>query len=168
MSGVSRIPAGYVSLLRPQREFVEPRALETEEIATVVEQFRRGAENAQRAGFDGVTLHAANGYLIDQFLQDCTNHRTDQYGGSVKNRARFLLEVTDAVISVWGAGRIGVHLSPSGESHDISDSSPATTFVHVARELGRRKLAFLFVRERQTADNLGSMLKNIRGRLRCQ
>lgn len=134
-------PAGHVSLLRPQREFVEPRVLETAEIAAIVADFRNGAENALRARFDGVTLHGANGYLIDQFLQESTNHRTDEYGGLVENRARFMLEATDAVVSVWGAGRVGMHISPRSQSHDISDSSPVTTFTHVAR-----KLAFLFVR----------------------
>ncbi|MCB1134376.1 MAG: alkene reductase, partial [Verrucomicrobiae bacterium] len=100
-------PAGHVSLVRPEKAFVTPRALETDEIPGIVEEFRKGAENAKAAGFDGVEIHAANGYLIDQFLQDSTNHRTDEYGGSIGNRARFLLEVADAVIRVWGADRVG-------------------------------------------------------------
>ncbi|WP_158742640.1 alkene reductase [Acidisphaera sp. L21] len=142
-------PAGFVSLVRPQKEFVTPRALETSEIPGVVEAYRLGAENAKKAGFDGVELHAANGYLLDQFLQDKTNQRTDAYGGSIENRARLLLEATDAVVSVWGAGRVGVHLAPRGESHDIGDSNPAELFGYVASELGKRKLGFLFVRERE-------------------
>ena len=90
--------------IRPQRPYVAPRALKTEEIADVIEAYRRGAENAKAAGFDGVEIHGANGYLLDQFLQDSTNKRDDGYGGSVENRARLMLEVTDAVVSVWGAG----------------------------------------------------------------
>lgn len=118
-------PAGRVSVLRPKRAYTPPRALETDEIPGIVEDFRRGAVNAQAAGFDGVEIHAANGYLIDQFLQDSTNHRTDRYGGSVENRARFLLEIADAVADVWGADRVGVHLRPRGEEHDMGDSDPA-------------------------------------------
>jgi len=98
-------PKGHVSLLRPKRPFVTPRALETSEIPAIVEAYRQGAQNAQAAGFDGVEIHGANGYLLDQFLQDSTNHRTDQYGGSIENRARLMLEVADAAISVWGPSR---------------------------------------------------------------
>ena len=110
-------PKGHVSLLRPQQEYVAPRALETAEIPAVVEAYRKGAENAKQAGFDGVEIHGANGYLLDQFLQDSTNKRTDAYGGSIENRARLMLEVTDAVISVWGSGRVGMHLAPRGDAH---------------------------------------------------
>ena len=133
--------------LRPKRGYVQPRALETAEIPGIVEDFRRGAVNAKRAGFDGVEIHGANGYLIDQFLQDSTNHRTDRYGGSIENRARFLLEITDAVVDVWGPGRVGVHLRPRGEEHDMGDSDPRALFGHVAEELGKRAVAFLFIRE---------------------
>ena len=101
---------GHVSLLRPKRDYVTPRALETEEIPGIVAAYRRGAENAKRAGFDGVEVHGANGYLLDQFLQSDTNQRTDAYGGSVENRARLLLEVTDAGTDVWGADGVGMHL----------------------------------------------------------
>src|SRR5262245_26040780 len=104
-------PKGTVSLVRPQTPYVTPRALNSSEIPGVIDAFHRGAENAQQAGFDGVELHGANGYLIDQFLQDSTNHRTDEYGGSIENRARLLLEVVDRLTSVWGAGRVGVHLA---------------------------------------------------------
>ena len=97
-------PKGNVSLVRPQRPYVAPRALKTEEIPGVIEAYRRGAENAKAAGFDGVEIHGANGYLLDQFLQDGANKRDDSYGGSIQNRARLMLEVTDAVVSVWGAG----------------------------------------------------------------
>ena len=152
-------PKGNVSLLRPQRPYVAPRALETEEIPGVVEAYRRGAENAQAAGFDGVEIHGANGYLLDQFLQDGANKRTDAYGGGIENRARLMLEVTDAVVSVWGPGRVGVHLAPRGDSHDMGDSDLAATFGHVARELGRRKIAFLCARESTKAPRLGPDLK---------
>lgn len=151
--------AGRVRRLRPHRPYVTPRALETEEIGGIVEAFRRGAENAKRAGFDGVELHAANGYLIDQFLQDSTNHRADRYGGSVENRARFLLEIADAVSEVWGPDRVGVHLRPRGEEHDMGDSDPRAIFGHVAEELGKRGIAFLFVREIEGDDSLLAHMK---------
>jgi 2,4-dienoyl-CoA reductase-like NADH-dependent reductase (Old Yellow Enzyme family) len=141
------------------KPFVAPRALEKEEIPAVVEAYRKGAENAKLAGFDGVELHAANGYLIDQFLQDSTNLRTDEYGGPVGNRARFLLEVVDAVVSVWGADRVGVHLAPRGDAHDMGDSDPEALFTHVARALGKRKLAFLCARESHDKPALGPMMK---------
>ena len=150
---------GHVSHVRPQRAYVTPRALETAEIPGVVEAYRHGAKMAMEAGFDGVEVHAANGYLLDQFLQDSTNHRGDAYGGSLENRARLLLEAVDASVSVWGAGRVGVHLSPRGEIHTMGDSNPAATFGYVARELGKRGIAFLCVREYEAADSLGPMLK---------
>lgn len=139
--------AGYVSLLRPKREYVVPRPLEISEIQTIVEQYKQSAIRAKAAGFDGVELHAANGYLIDQFLQSSTNQREDSYGGSVENRARFLLEVVDALIEVWGAGRVGVHLAPRGDEHDMGDANPKETFGYVMQELGQRHIAFFFTRE---------------------
>lgn len=156
-------PAGHVSLLRPMEEFVTPRALELSEIPAVIEAYRKGAENAKAAGFDGVEIHGANGYLIDQFLQDSTNHRTDEYGGSIENRARFMLEVTDAVVSVWGADRVGMHIAPRGDAHDMGDSDPAAVFGYVARELGKRKLAFLCARESHDKPALGPALKQAFG-----
>ena len=152
-------PAGHVSLLRPKKDYETPRALETAEIAGVIEAYRKGAENAKEAGFDGVELHAANGYLIDQFLQSRTNQRSDAYGGSLENRARLLLEITDALIGVWGAGRVGVHLAPRGDSHDMGDENPAETFGYVARELGKRKIAFIFTREKEGEDSIAPQLK---------
>ncbi len=104
-------------------------------------------------------MHGANGYLLDQFLQDSTNKRDDGYGGSIENRARLLLEVTDAVISVWGAGRVGVHLAPRGDLHDMGDSDLPATFGYVARELGKRKIAFICARESTKAPRLGPQLK---------
>jgi 2,4-dienoyl-CoA reductase-like NADH-dependent reductase (Old Yellow Enzyme family) len=154
---------GHVSLLRPQRPYVTPRALELEEIPGIVEAYRKGAENAKRAGFDGVELHGANGYLLDQFLQTGTNHRTDAYGGPIENRARLLLEATDAAISVWGPGRVGVHLAPRCDSQGMGDANPAETFGYVATELGRRKIAFLCAREAPGPDSLGPALKRAFG-----
>ena len=155
--------AGHVSLVRPQKAFVTPRALELHELPGVVEAFRKGAANALAAGFDGVEIHGANGYLLDQFLQDKTNHRADEYGGSIENRARLMLEVADAVVSVWGASRVGMHLAPRGDAHDMGDSNRLATFSYVARELGRRKLAFLCARERLAEDSIGPQLKKAFG-----
>ncbi|HEX5793064.1 MAG TPA: alkene reductase [Rheinheimera sp.] len=150
---------GHVSLMRPKKDYVTPRALEAAEIAGIVAAYRKGAENARLAGFDGVEIHGANGYLLDQFLQDSTNQRTDIYGGSIENRARLMLEVTDAVVSVWGAGRVGMHLAPRADAHDMGDSQRADTFGYVAKELGKRGIAFICAREAQAADSLGPMLK---------
>ncbi len=152
-------PQGNVSLLRPETPFTVPRALALEEIPGVIEAYRCGARNAQAAGFDGGEIHGANGYLLDQFLQDRANHRTDAYGGSIGNRARLMLEVADAVISVWGASRVGMHLAPRGDSNSMGDSNPGAVFSHVARELGKRQLAFLCVREHTGAGRLGPTLK---------
>jgi 2,4-dienoyl-CoA reductase-like NADH-dependent reductase (Old Yellow Enzyme family) len=151
--------AGHVSLVRPQKSFVTPRALGLEEIPGIIEAYRIGAENAKKAGFDGVEIHGANGYLLDQFLQDKTNHRTDIYGGPIENRARLMLEVTDAVISVWGADRVGMHLAPRGDAHDMGDSNPVATFGYVARELGKRRIAFICARESLGDNRIGPQLK---------
>ena len=156
-------PKGHVSLVRPQIEYVTPRALDLAEILSIIEAYRKGAENTKRAGFDGVEIHGANGYLLDQFLQDSTNKRTDIYGGSIENRARLMLEVTDAVISVWGAGRVGMHLSPRGDSHDMGDSDPLATFGYVARELGKRNIAFICTREHTGEGRIGPELKKAFG-----
>ncbi len=150
---------GNVSLLRPERPFATPRALELDEIRVIIEDYRIGARNAQAAGFDGVELHGANGYLLDQFLQDGPNRRDDEYGGSIENRARLMLEATDAAISVWGAARVGMHLAPRADVHSMGDSDRAATFTYVARELGRRKIAFICAREAVGPDRLGPTLK---------
>ncbi|AVD84663.1 alkene reductase [Pseudomonas sp. SWI6] len=152
-------PKGHVSLVRPLADYPTPRALETEEIADIVEAYRVGAENAKAAGFDGVEIHGANGYLLDQFLQSSTNQRTDRYGGSLENRARLLLEVTDAAIEVWGPGRVGVHLAPRADSHDMGDDNRAETFTYVARELGKRGIAFICSREKEADDSIGPLIK---------
>lgn len=147
-------PAGEVSLLRPKRPFVTPRALSHEEIQEIVAQYRNAAEQAKAAGFDGVELHAANGYLIDQFLQSSTNHRDDEYGGAIENRARLLLQVVDTFIEVWGAGRVGVHLAPRGDSHDMGDENPLATFGYVVEQLDQRNIGFIFTREYEAEDSV--------------
>lgn len=150
---------GHVSLIRPEKPFETPRVLDAAEIPGIIEGYRRGAENAKAAGFDGVELHGANGYLLDQFLQDGTNHRTDAWGGTLEKRARLMLEATDAVCTVWGADRVGMHLAPRGDAHGIGDSDPARTFGYVAQELGKRRIAFLMAREYEAPGWLGPQLK---------
>lgn len=152
-------PKGHVSLLRPQQEYVTPRALATAEIPAIVDAYRGGAENARRAGFDGVEIHGANGYLLDQFLQDSANRRDDAYGGPIENRARLMLEVTDAVIAVWGTGRVGMHLAPRGDAHSMGDSNPSGTFGYVAEQLGRRRIAFILTRESLGQNRISPELK---------
>ena len=156
-------PQGHVSLVRPEKAYVTPRALETSEIPGIVEAFRKGAENAKAAGFDGVEIHGANGYLIDQFLQDHTNKRDDQYGGSIENRVRFALEITDAVISVWGASRVGFHIAPRADAHTMGDSNPVALFTHLAKELAKREIAFICAREYQADDSIGRHIKEAFG-----
>ena len=156
-------PAGRVSLVRPETDYVTPRAIETAEIPRIIAEFRKGAQNAKLAGFDAVHIHGANGYLLDQFLQDSTNKRTDAYGGSLEKRARLMLEVTDAVAEVWGADRVGMHLAPRMDSHDMGDSDQLGTFTYVARELGRRKLAWIASREADKDDSIGPRLKDAFG-----
>ena len=138
-NGETQTPAG----LKP---YEVPRALRTEEIPRYVDMFRLASQNAQLAGFDGVQIHGAHGYLIDTFLRDGVNARTDAYGGSVQNRARFLLEVTDAVIGVWGPGRVAVRISPLVPFNDMTESQPETLVTYVAKELNRRNIAFLEIR----------------------
>ena len=128
-------------------EYETPRALETAELPGIVEDYRRAAVNAMAAGFDGVEVHSANGYLLDQFLEDKTNHRTDEYGGSIENRARLLLEVTEAVIGVWGKGRVGVRLSPFGTFSDMGDSNPVALFSYVLEQLSARGVAYAHIVE---------------------
>jgi len=154
---------GDVSLLRPKRPYPTPRPLSIAEIGDVVEAYRRGAENAQRAGFDGVELHGANGYLLDQFLQDGANKRDDAYGGPIENRARLMLEAVDAAISVFGPGRVGLHLAPRGDAHDMGDSSALATFGYVAKAMAERKLAFICAREHLGEGRIGPQLKAIFG-----
>lgn len=140
-------PEGQVAVLRPKRDYVVPRALETAEVAGIVQDFVQAARNAKEAGFDFIEVHAANGYLFDQFLHDGSNQRTDQYGGSIENRARFLMETLDALMQVWPAERIGVHLNPMSNTHSMSDSNPVALFTYVAEQIEARKLGFIFSRE---------------------
>lgn len=153
--------SGHVSLLRPITEYETPRALETSEVKDIVELYKVAALNAKKAGFDGVEIHAANGYLIDQFLQDSTNKREDIYGGPVENRARLLLEITDAVSSVWKSSQVGVHLSPRCDSHDMGDSDPLALFSYIAKELNHREIGFIFTREYQAEDSISPELRKI-------
>ena len=134
---------GQVLTESGMQAYVVPRALEARELPGIVAQYKDAAERAKTAGFDGVEIHNANGYLLDQFLRDGTNHRTDQYGGSVENRARLTLEVTEAVTKVWGADRVGIGFSPGGAFNDMYDSDPLTEFSHVLDELNRFALAFV-------------------------
>ena len=155
--------AGTVSLLRPQKAFEVPRALSVEEIKGVVEEFHQGALNAKAAGFDGVEIHGANGYLLDQFLQSGSNLRDDEYGGPVENRARMHLEVADAASAAFGADRVGMHLAPRADAHGMGDANPRETFTYLAGELGKRGLAFLMAREYFGDDRLGPDLKKAFG-----
>jgi len=129
------------------KPFVEPRALAADEIPGIIDQYRRAAANAREAGFDGVEVHAANGYLLDQFLRDSTNHRTDDYGGSVENRTRLLIDVVDAVAEVWDTSQIGVRISPDNTFNDIRDSDPQSLFNYVATALSPKRLGYLHVVE---------------------
>ncbi len=153
-------PAGHVSLLRPQKDYEIPRALGSDEIPHIVASYRRGAVNAKAAGFDGVEVHGANGYLLDQFLQDRTNLRSDRYGGSLQNRARLMLEVVDAILEVWEPGRVGMHLAPRADSHDMGDSDLLATFRYIGRELGKRQIGFICARESRQADSIGPAIKD--------
>ena len=140
-------PQGDAMTYEGMKPFVTPRALETAEIPGIIEQYRQAAKNALAAGFDGVEIHSANGYLLDQFLRDGSNQRTDHYGGSVENRARLLLEVTEAVTEVWGGDRVGIRLSPSGSFNDMHDSNPEALFRYVGSALNRFNLAYLHLVE---------------------
>ena len=138
-------PKGDAVTPTGMQPFVTPRALETDEIQGIVEDYRNAAKNALAVGFDGVEIHSANGYLLDEFLRDGTNKRTDSYGGTFENRARIVLEVTAAVVAVWGAERVGIRLSPSGTFNDMTDSDPETFFVYLLGQLNRFGLAYLHV-----------------------
>ena len=138
-----------------QVDYEVPRALETAELPGIVADYKRAAENARAAGFDGVEVHSANGYLLDQFLEDNVNHRTDEYGGSIENRARLLMEVVDAVVDVWGKGRVGVRLSPYGIFSDMGDSNPEALFSYVLEKLSQRGIAYAHVIEPRSSGSGG-------------
>jgi N-ethylmaleimide reductase len=140
-------PAGWV---QPS----EHRALALDEIPAIIDDYRKAAERAKAAGFEAVELHAANGYLLDQFLQDNSNHRTDQYGGSIENRARLLLEVVATLVSVWGDGRVAVRIGPGGKWNDMNDSDPNALFTYVAQQLNNFNLAYLHIVEPRVKGNI--------------
>ncbi len=144
-------PEGEVYTERGPQKMVTPRALELAELPGIVEQFRRGATNAKAAGFDGVEIHGANGYLLDQFTRDGANKRTDAYGGSIENRVRLPLEVTDAVIAIWGEDKVGYRISPTSPFNSMADSNPLSVFSHLTEELSARKIAYLHVVDPVTA-----------------
>ena len=146
-------PEGEAATFTGPQPYVVPRALETAEIPGIVADYRQAAENALAAGFDGVEVHGANGYLLDQFLHDGSNHRTDEYGGSIANRTRLLLEVINAVMDVCGRDRVGVRLSPSGAFGTMSDSDPLALFTYVVQEIDRLKLAYVHIIEPRVAGN---------------
>lgn len=140
-------PQGDAFTYEGPKPFVEPRALRLDEIPTIVGQFRQAARRAKEAGFDGVEIHAANGYLLDQFLRDGTNQRNDAYGGSLENRCRLLLEVVAAVLESWAPSQVGVRISPENPFNDMRDSAPQALFNHVATALSGKGLAYLHVVE---------------------
>ncbi|MGF1494833.1 MAG: alkene reductase [Microcoleaceae cyanobacterium] len=140
-----KLNGDYIHTPNGKQPYETPRALETDEVAAVVQDYRKAAERAKTAGFDGVEIHAANGYLIDEFLQSKTNHRTDQYGGSLENRYRFLKEITEAILTVWPANRVGVRLSPNGVFNDMGSPDFRETFLYVAQQLNQYGLAYLHV-----------------------
>jgi 2,4-dienoyl-CoA reductase-like NADH-dependent reductase (Old Yellow Enzyme family) len=151
---------GHPSHIRPIKPYETPRALTITEIKNIVQDYKQAAQNAQLAGFDGVEIHGANGYLLDQFLQDNSNKREDEYGGSIENRARLLLEVTTAVVEVWGKTRVGVHLAPRCDVQSMADSNPLATFSYVVTELGKLGIAFICARAVLGSDNLAKILKD--------
>ena len=140
---------GTVTRIPDPHPYVTPRALDLDEIPAIVEAYRQGAANAKRAGFDGVEVHGANGYLLQQFLHLGSNHRADEYGGTLENRARLMLEVTDACVDVWGPKRVGMHLNPRVAG---PEENPVETFGYVARELREREIAYVCAREERRDD----------------
>ncbi|UEN98980.1 alkene reductase [Acidiferrobacter thiooxydans] len=145
-------PAGQAATYEGPQEFVTPRALATDELPHIREQYREAARKAQAAGFDGVEIHNANGYLLDQFLRDGSNRRTDIYGGPLQNRLRFPLQVLEAVLEVWPASRVGIRLSPSGTMNDMRDSDPKATFTAMVKALEPYGLAYIHIMEALEAD----------------
>ena len=140
-------PAGEVYTYEGMQPYETPHALTLDEIHDVIEMYKTAAQNALDAGFDGVEVHGANGYLLDQFLRDGTNHRDDNYGGSIENRSRLLLEVVEAVTTIWGANRVGVRLSPLQPFNDMTDSNPKATFSYAVKALNKFGLAYLHITE---------------------
>ncbi|HYE36700.1 alkene reductase [Methylocaldum sp.] len=166
----SAIPASGMAFIANERgegemvPFVIPRALATDEMPYIVKQYTQGASNALKAGFDGVEIHAANGYLLDQFLNTSSNRRTDEYGGPVENRVRLLMEVVDAVCKTWGAQRVGIRLSPLGTFNDMGDDHPEELFGYIAEQLNRFNLAYLHIVEPEIARDIATKAYDPRGR----
>ncbi len=152
---------GEIHTLQGKKKIVTPRALETDEISGIIGQFRNGARNAKSAGFDGVEIHGANGYLLDQFLRDGSNKRTDEYGGSLQNRVRFPLEVTEGVVSVWGADRVGYRISPHFSNYSMYDTNPRQTFSYLAEELNKVRIGYIHMIE-PVGGRLGSIPEDAR------
>ncbi|NBR70364.1 MAG: alkene reductase [Verrucomicrobia bacterium] len=148
-------PKGQVFTGKEMVDYVTPRALETSELPGIIAEYIHGAQLAKEAGFDGVEIHNANGYLLDQFLRSGTNHRTDSYGGSVANRCRLPLEIAQAVIQVWGADRVGIRLSPSGVFNDMHDDHPMETFSHLLQELSKLRLVYTHITRVTAQDTAG-------------
>ena len=140
-------PKGQIFTYQGMQDFETPRALNSDELPGIIADYRSAAQNAKRAGFDGVEIHSANGYLLDQFIRDCTNQRHDQYGGDINNRMQLLIEVTQQVIAVWGPHRVGIRLSPENSFNDMTDSNPQQTFKAVAKRLSDYPLAYLHILE---------------------
>lgn len=159
LCGEMPVAPSAIACTTDAQRYVVPRCLHLAEIHRVVADFDQAARYARLAGFDGVQIHAGDGYLIDQFLHDGSNLRRDEYGGSAANRCRFLLEIVDACIGVWGAGRVGLHLSPRGDRHDMHDSDPAGLYRHVATELASRHIAFICVREHPGQDAITPVIR---------
>lgn len=158
------LPRGEITTPLGRKKFVVPHELHEDELPLIIESFRWAAQNAKEAGFDGVEMHGANSFLLDQFLRDGANQRTDAYGGSCRNRARFPLIVTDAVVEVWGADRVGYRVSPYDASYGMSDSDPVATFSYMAEALNERRLAYLHVVEpiRGVSDQLARVTPLLR------
>lgn len=158
LEGQARLPTGKAS-------YETPRALETDEVIERAHMYGHGAQVAKEAGFDGVEIHGANSYLIDQFMRDGSNHRTDKYGGSLENRSRFLREVIESVLNVWDAGDVGIRFSPTGNFNNMTESDPHTTFPYMAQVVGEYNLAYLHTTEndRSETDTMTRLLKDAFG-----
>jgi N-ethylmaleimide reductase len=153
VSSTTKPPQGQVMAADfSMNDYETPRMLRSEEIPGIVAMFKTGAENAKKAGFDGIEIHSANGYLLDQFLRDGVNERTDQYGGSLENRVRLLKEVVTEAVKIWGPGRVGVRFSPTNPFNSMSDSDPMTTFISAAKMLNEFPLAYIHLIEADTSD----------------
>ncbi len=153
---------GEISGIAGPKPFPVPCALASDEIPEIIQQFQAAAINAHAAGFDGIELHAANGFLIDQFLRDSANQRSDDYGGSVANRARLLLEIVDDAIAIFGAGGVGVRVSPHATQDGLNDSNPAALYSHVARELSARGIGYLHLIEPDSIPEANKLLPALR------